>query len=304
LGQIAATFAGQSADPFIGAADLTPPASPFDLLPITVPAILENAAYPPLQDVLADQPPAPLTGPGAEPAIDPAIDPVLAPAAAPLNGQIAAASLAPPVSQSDASVGPSASASAAASPATVSNAAAAALQSSLADQALRDAFDVTAPAVPAAVAPPPDAMAAAPADAAPIAATGQVAGSLNTADQLANATTSATPGISAAQLPVPLAALDDDRAPLAFDPSVAAAVAAYRLGDGAVPTNKPAQARPEMRADIGAVSKSRSAGLDPHDGSGDARRNETARNAALALAENKALAATSFPPDKTADLTG
>jgi hypothetical protein len=187
----------------------------------------------------------------------------------------------------------------------LTNAAAAALQSSLADQALRDAFDVNLPAIPAAVvepaAPAAAAVTAEQADAAPIAATAQAGVGLSATNQLANATTFPATGISAAQLPTPLAALDDGRAPLALDPSVAAAVAAYRLGDGAVPTNKPAQARPEPRSDIRAVSESRSAALDPHDDSGDARRNEAARNAALALAENKALAATTFPPDTTVD---
>lgn len=101
-------------------------------------------------------------------------------------------------------------------------------------------------------------------------------------------------------VPVPVAMLDDGRAPLARDPSVAAAVAAYRLGDGAVPTNKREQPESEPGSDISAVGKVSSAALDPHDDSSDARRNEAARSAELA--ENKALAAAGLPSQKTVDV--
>ena len=183
------------------------------------------------------------------------------------------------------------------------------LQRSLADQALRDALDAN-PA-PAAVVPTVDTVA--PAGAPPLnIAPMQAAGELSAADQVANPIASVGASFAArgaqaqVQAPVtaPVAALDDGRAPLALDPSVAAAVAAYRLGDGAlaVSANKPASPLFEPNGDINAVDKIGSVALDPHDGSSDARRNETARNAALALAENKALAATPFPSQKTVDV--
>jgi len=185
------------------------------------------------------------------------------------------------------------------------------LQRSLADQALRDALDAN-PA-PAAIVPTVDTVAPAgapPLNIAPV----QAAGELSAADQVANpiarvGASFAARGAQAqaqVQVPVtaPVAALDDGRAPLALDPSVAAAVAAYRLGDGAlaVSANKPASPVSEPNGDISAVGKIGSVALDPHDGSSDAGRNETARNAALALAENKALAATPFLSQKTVDV--
>jgi hypothetical protein len=107
------------------------------------------------------------------------------------------------------------------------------------------------------------------------------------------------------EVPAPLAALDDGRAPLALDPSVAAAVAAYRLGDGAlgVSGSKPAAPLSEPDTDISAVGSARSLELDPQDGSSIAKRNETAHNAVLALEENKALAATRLQDQKAVDIT-
>jgi hypothetical protein len=197
------------------------------------------------------------------------------------------------------------------------NAADAVMQSGLADQALRNAFDAN---------PVPAAPAYAPVIAAVAPAGGELP-ELRAPDPVANP--SATPVASVAtapatgaagvapapvpqaQLPVqqevaaPLAALDDGRAPLALDPSVAAAVAAYRLGDGAlgVPGSKPAAPLSEPDADISAVGGARALELDPQDGSSMARRNETAHNAVLALEENKALAATRLESRKTVDIT-
>jgi hypothetical protein len=93
--------------------------------------------------------------------------------------------------------------------------------------------------------------------------------------------------------PAPLTPLDDGRGPLALDPAIAAAVAAYRLGNGAlgVSTNKTSARWSEPDADVSAVGGPRPVDLDPQDGSGNAQRGETARDAALALAANKALTA-------------
>jgi hypothetical protein len=253
---------------------------------------------------------------------DLAANPDSPPMAVALNAQ-AAASSALPVSSFDVSPNLVPNLAPPASPAGSLNAADAVMQSVLADQALRNALDANL--VPAAVAP-----AYAPVIAAP------AGGEENGPDQVPNpsaipeASVATAAGVAPAplpqaqvpvqqakmplqqaqvpvqqaQVPAPLAALDDGSAPLALDPSVAAAVAAYRLGDGAlgVPGSKPAAALSEPDADISAVGSARSLDLDLQDGSSMARRNETAHNAVLALEENKALAATRLQERKTVDI--
>ncbi len=283
IAQIAAQLAAQNVDFFASDANLAPPASQFDPPPITAPPALADAAYPP---------PLPTLPAGQDYGLpaSPALAVATAPTTAALNPQTAAASSTLPASQFEAS--------ATASPASIPDTVDAALQSTLADQALRNAFDANpAEAAPALAA------AALPVEVAPPAAV-QAGGGLSVTDQMANPIASmaanGVTGVSSTQALTPLAALDDGSAPLARDPSVAAAVAAYRLGDGTVPSNKPAAPGFEPNSDINAVS---AVALDPRDG--DARRNETARRAALtlALAENKALPAAGFPSLPSVDVT-
>ena len=324
IGQIAAQLASQNVDLFISETDVAPPASLFDMLPVTASSLAANGADTLLQGFLADQAPvaansspAPSTTPLAAAgtallqasladqanrlAENPA--PTSAPIAAALNAQIASANSMLPDSQFGASPAVLATASTTESAAGFPDTVDAQLQRSLADQALMNAFDANAATVPPASALPVETVAT------PATALAQT-GELSEADQAANPMAStASDDISAgagvdtsttdtAQVPV---ALDDGRAPLALDPSVAAAVAAYRLGDGTVPSNKPEQPRSAPSSDIRAVSKIGALALDPHDE--DARRNAAARNTVLALDEHKALATTEFPPATTVDVT-
>ena len=66
----------------------------------------------------------------------------------------------------------------------------------------------------------------------------------------------------------------------AIDPSVAAAIAAYRVGDGffGTPATDTARALPELITDIAAVTRVRPVTLDLHDGAGDAWRSKAARD--------------------------
>ena len=203
----------------------------------------------------------------------------------------------------------------AAVPVIAVGAADAALQAALADQALRNALAANpapvaatpAPTAPVAVTPVPtapvattpvSAVAATPAPTAPVAAT-----PVPTVP-VAVTPVPASPIASAAQVAAPLAGLAGDRAPLALDPSVAAAVAAYRLGASGLTAsaNSPAPRLPDPATEIVAVSRTGLVALDPHDGSSDARRNEAARNGALTLAETRALAASQFVNPKTVDV--
>lgn len=210
------------------------------------------------------------------------------------------------------------------------------LQRSLADQALRNALDANllsspiaatvAAMVVAETAQTADAIAT---DAAALsnAAAAQAARESNVADQAATASgaVSASAATRAAQvqamaqaqmqmqpeatvqvqvqaqLPAPLAPLGDDRGPLALDPAIAAAVAAYRLGSGAlgVETNKTTPRWPEPDSDINAVNAPLPVDLDPRDGSSHAQRSENTRDIALALAANKALTATELANRKS-----
>jgi hypothetical protein len=359
IGVLAVQLAGQNVDLFVTGADVALPASPFDVLPPTLPPIPGDAAVP---GALAAQA-AVAANLGPAPALQasaPAVNPLQAPLAAvvPQALQISPAAQADDLAANAAlsfsaalalSSSPSPTAialnaqavansafpaSASASPFDVLpnvlpnvvpdltptalpvaslNAADAALQSSLADQALRNALDANP--VPAA----PAVETVAPADAPSIAA--QAGAELSAPDQVGNpialpvASAATANAAVVAQVPVqqapgpavpaPLAALDDGRAPLALDPSVAAAVAAYRLGDGTtgLAANRPAASLSEPDTEIGAIDRIRPVELDPQDGSGDARRNEKARNAALALEESKALAATRLPSENTVDIT-
>jgi hypothetical protein len=333
IGVLAAQLADQNLDLFMTGADVALPASPFDVLPVTLPSIPADAAVPgalAAQAALtANLAPAPAASvPAASSSVAPpaavapqtlqassldqsndlAANPDFSPMAVASNAQTVASSVLP-ASPFDGLPNLEPNLMPAPSPAGSSNVADAVMQSGLADQALRNAFDANP--VPSAVAP---------AYASVIAAVAPAGGDLNAPDPVANP--SATPVASVvtapatgaagvapaplqqAQVAAPLAALDDGRAPLALDPSVAAAVAAYRLGDGAlgVPGSKPAAPLSEPDADISAVGSARSLELDPQDGSSIARRNETAHNAALALEENKALAATRLQSRKTVDI--
>ena len=342
IGVLAVQLAGQNVDLFASGADVTQPASPFDVLPVALPS--STPAVSPLPAPLAAVDTAAAQAALVDQANDRAENPAV------ILSAPTGASLALPASPFD--VVPNVIASA--SPAGSLNAVDAALQRSLADQALRNALDAnpvptptptpTPAAAAAAVAltvdpvAPVDAQAADAASGAdqvtnPIAnpvpvpaavaltvdtvapTDAQVAGAASEANQIANPIASVGTGSTASNVPAqgqvqapvtaPLVALDDGRAPLARDPSVAAAVAAYRLGDGALGLsgNKPAAPLSESNTDISAVSRAGSVALDPHDGSSDAWRNEAARNAALVLAENKALAATLSPSQKTVDVT-
>jgi hypothetical protein len=122
---------------------------------------------------------------------------------------------------------------------------------------------------------------------------------LNTpvADTSATATTNPAAGISApaivdatvdtgpaaAQSALPIDAAQS----LAIDPSVAAAVAAYRVNVLGATLNNMPDSLPKPVSDIAAVSRIQPASLDPHDESAQSRRNEAARNAVQALAQRK-----------------
>ena len=315
IGVLAAQLAGQNLDLFTGA-DVALPASPFDVLPVTLPSIPADAAVP---GALAAQAALTANLAPAPAASVPAASSSVAPPAAVAPQLMQASSL---DQSNDLAANPDFPPIAVASNAQT-------VASSVLPASSFDGLPNLVPNLEPAASPtasPTSSLnvAVAPAYAPVIAAVAPVGGDLNAPDPVANpsatpvASVATTPAAGVAPAPVPqaqvpvqqaqvaapLAALDDGRAPLALDPSVAAAVAAYRLGDGAlgVPGSKPVAPLSEPDTDISAVGSARSLELDPQDGSSMARRNETAHNAALALEENKALAATRLQSRKTVDI--
>lgn len=77
----------------------------------------------------------------------------------------------------------------------------------------------------------------------------------------------------------------------AIDPSVAAAIAAYRVGDVSlgITGNNAALPLPEPIADVVAVTRVQPVTLDPHDTTYDAWLNETARNEVRSVEQRKVL---------------